>query len=425
MKIKILTLILFLPVLIFAQNYTLDELLDLAMNNNTTLKQSQLNLEISKARLHSARINFLPDVSVGVSRTESFDNIKFERARPDSIYSYGQDAAYFRVSKSIALNNSDYFTNKNAKHDYNSAVISHEIQVQNTLYTIITNYLNVLENQKRLQLLEENIRIQESIVSESNQLFRQNKITQFEVKQSEVNLLNARIAHLNAQNNLNLSRKRLFDLINIPDDSRNLDEVSLYANEDSEEFSREINTDNILRVRQQEETVNKARTNITRTKLNFLPSVNLDYFYRRGLSSDDFSYNKGRTEHNVGLSLSYSLNNLLGNHYSYKEVKYLDEQNKLNTGQLIKDITLEYNQYIQELNYLQQRDELLDIILQQTTENLSMAQQRYRLGLVTQLDLEKASKENHDARIDKEINRYELIRKKLSIDYLLSNRLYK
>lgn len=78
MKIKILLFIMIIPVLFYAENYSLDELLDQAMEKNTSLKQAKISLEISQAKLSSAKISYLPDISAGLGRTESFDNISFE-----------------------------------------------------------------------------------------------------------------------------------------------------------------------------------------------------------------------------------------------------------------------------------------------------------------------------------------------------------
>jgi outer membrane protein TolC len=101
--------------------------------------------------------------------------------------------------------------------------------------------------------------------------------------------------------------------------------------------------------------------------------------------------------------------------------RLLEEHATLNTSQLIKDIELRYNQLIQELNHLEQMQELLKNVLEQTNQNLEMAQQRYRLGLTTQLDLDRANRDNLEANIDFEMNQYQIVLKMLNIDHLLSN----
>ena len=418
MKYRFLLIFLIVPIILISENYTLEELLNYALQHNTTLQQSNINLEISQARRSSARVNYLPDLSAGIGRTEDFEA---RRVNDDPV---SMNFMEIGVSKSIALNNESYFMNKNAQHDLNLAVIANEIQLQDIIFRIVEGYINVLENQKRIGLLEENIRIQESIVFESNQLFRQNRITPFEVQQSEINLLNARINALNARNNLTLSRNRLFDLINITDEGKELAEVRLYENEPAESFSREIDFEQILQVQQQNETAERQRTSITQTKLDFYPQISLRYNLNRNLSSSDWDFDNGRTSHTLGLNISYSLNRLLRNRYSMQTAYLLDEHNRLGTSRLLQDINIRYNQYLEELNYLQQLNVLQENRVQQTTDNLEIAQQRYRLGLLTQLDLDRARYDYLNSRIDLEVNQYQLILKKLSIDHLLSNILH-
>ena len=412
MKTILVFLLLLLPLIMFAQSYTLQELLDQALEKNTTIKQAQLTLNVSRARLSSAKVNYLPDVSAFLGRRESFDNIMFEGNQTTN--SMG-----FSVTKNISLNNDDYFTNKNAKHDLTSAEIDFEIKLQNFIFDFIKNYIEVLERQKSLKLEEDNILIQENIVSESQVLFHQNRITQFEVQTSEINLLNARINSLSAQNQLKQSRNSLFDMVNISDEGQDLTEIDLYSEET--DFSRKIDFDKILSIRQQNEAANKHRTNITQTKLDFFPSLSLNYNYGRTLTSPDFTFDTGRTDHTISLNLSYSLNRLFKNNYAYKQTQYLAEHYELNTSQLLKDISQKYEQYIDELTLLVQMKELLENRLQQTRHNLETAQQRYRLGRLTKLDIDEASKNYLDAQINREKNYYRIMLTKLSIDQLLSN----
>jgi outer membrane protein len=416
MKIRLLLLFLLLPVIMFAENYSLDQLIDYALENNTALKQSQLRLNRSRTALSSARVNYLPEVSAEIGRRENFATSPPETNQTTNFMG-------FSVQKSIALNNTEYFSNKNARHDFTIEQIRFEMDMQQTIFNLIENYIRVLENQMRLRLLDENIIIQESIVSESQLLLRQNRITPFDVQQSEINLLNARIENLNARNNLNISRKRLFDIINITDEGLELAEINLYGDE-MDNFIREIDFDNILEIRQQNEAVNRHRTAICRTRLDFFPSINLRYNYGRTLSSSDFAYDNRRTDHTLSLNLSYSLNNLLKNRFSWQQVQSLAEHNELDTAQLQRNISLRYGQFIEELNYLQQLQILNESKLSQTTINLETAQQRYRLGRLTQLDLDKAIYENHSARINMENSKYQIMLKKLQIDYLLSNVLF-
>ena len=172
----LLLLTISFPFSLVAQSYNLENLIIDAVEKNTVLKQARINLEIAKVQNNSTKINFLPEVSVDLGRNEDIEN----NSKLNSM-SYG-------MSYLIALNYDAYYSNKNAKHDLNTANISLQLQLQNTIYEIMQSYIFVLEEQKRLDLLEENVNIQDSIVSEGFQLFNQQRITQFEYQQSEINL---------------------------------------------------------------------------------------------------------------------------------------------------------------------------------------------------------------------------------------------
>jgi len=400
-----------------SSNYSLAGLINSAKENNITLKQASLNYEMARLRLSMDRTDYLPEVAVGVSRTESYTNIYFEGHQ-------SSDRAYFDVSKTISLNDATYFRNQNSKHDLLTSQLAFQMEIQSLLFNIISNYIDVLTNQKRSNLREEYITIQENIVNEVRILFRQNTRTLFDVQQAEINLLNAKIEALQAKNNLNDSRRRLFDLINITDEGNELEEVSLYTSESADTFHREIVLDQILEVQKHQVEVQKTKTNITQTRLGLTPDLRLSYHYNRSLTSDDFSYHHGSTDHTIALGLSYSFSNLFKTPQTIRQTKFLEEQSKLKTSQLMNNIRLNFEKYFEELDYLAQRDVLLASRLQQTTENLEMGQQRFRLGLITQLELDNITNDNLEAQITKESNYYELILKKLNIDYLLSNELW-
>ncbi|MCK9328990.1 MAG: TolC family protein, partial [Candidatus Cloacimonetes bacterium] len=80
MKLKTVIIIIstMLPNLLFSNVYNLQYLIEQAQENNIELRQSKLNVKISESEFISSKINYLPDISASVSRTESFDTFLFE-----------------------------------------------------------------------------------------------------------------------------------------------------------------------------------------------------------------------------------------------------------------------------------------------------------------------------------------------------------
>jgi len=417
MKKIILFIMLAIPMVAHTQKYTVTELIDNALKNNVDIQKASLNLQGSQMGLYSSRVNFLPDVATTLGYRQDLQTTLPDV--PNTNYSLS-----FTISKIVALNNSDYYENRFAKHEVRSQQITYEKTKQDILYNLISRYIDVLEQQKQYQLQQEYLKIQESILAERQTQYQLHKITQYDLQQSEIDVLNTQIRSLETREHINEYRRNLFDIANVSDDGRELQEIDIYTTATDTDFSREINYDNILSVRQQNEVVSRTRTSLNRTRFDFFPNLVFSYNYGRYSNGDDISMEQTHTEHTIGLSLSYSLTTLFKNRYQYKQVKFLQEQNQLNTDQLYKNITQQYDQLISDLSLYQQMQTLLERRADQTAINLDTAEQRYRLGYLNQNDLDTARYNNNVAHIEMESNRYKIILKKLEIDNLLSIRVY-
>jgi len=405
-----------------AQQYTVKELIDSTLKNNVDIQSASYKLQSAQMDLYTSRINFLPEVSAdaGFSRNLLEGNVDETepRIRHNPTYSMG-----FSITKDISLNNTDYYTNRFAKYDLSIEQIAFEETRQDILYKLISKYIDVLEQQKQYQLQQEYLKIQESILSERQTQFQLRRITQYDLQQSEIDLLNTQIRSLETRERISQFRRDLFNIVNIADDGRELQEIDLYSTDI--DLNREIDYDTILSVRRQNEVVARARTSLNRRVFNFFPSLSLGYGYARDYSGGDLAMEDPvGTRHSIGLSLRYSLNDLWKNRYQYKQVKFLQEQQQLNTDQLYKNIAQQYDQLKTDLSLYQQMQTLLERRAEQTTINLDTAEQRHRLGYLNQNDLDTARYNNNVARIEMESNRYKIVLKKLEIDNLLSIRFY-
>jgi outer membrane protein TolC len=75
---------------------------------------------------------------------------------------------------------------------------------------------------------------------------------------------------------------------------------------------------------------------------------------------------------------------------------------------------------VQELQYLLRMNELYTERLAQSREQITQAEERYRLGLIELLELDKTRTDYIDANIAFNANRYQIISKQEAINNLLS-----
>jgi len=86
-------------------------------------------------------------------------------------------------------------------------------------------------------------------------------------------------------------------------------------------------------------------------------------------------------------------------------------------------VETKYAQYQDQLDYLNEMDELYQLKKEHAEENLNIAEQKYQLGMIQQIELDKARYEFLDATIGVETNKYKLLETYESINYLLAKKL--
>ncbi|MDD2684323.1 MAG: TolC family protein, partial [Candidatus Cloacimonetes bacterium] len=182
-------------------------------------------------------------------------------------------------------------------------------------------------------------------------------------------------------------------------------------------FSTEQMTE--LRLLQQE--LKKNELSLHQNKLDYLPKVNLSYNFSRRVSGEDFEFDEYNSSHGLNLNLSYSLWNLFTNKESALRTKINQQMLNLSYDDTVDNSQRNYDLLSKELEYLLRLDELYSERLAQSTEQIRIAEERYRLGMIQLLDLDKTRTDYISADIEYNTNRYQIIQKQEALNYLLSN----
>jgi len=80
----------------------------------------------------------------------------------------------------------------------------------------------------------------------------------------------------------------------------------------------------------------------------------------------------------------------------------------------------QYQNATQELEYLTRLDELYREKLEQSSQQIKIAEERYRLGLIELLELDKTRTDYIDADIAYNANLYQILAKQQNLNFLLS-----
>ena len=406
---KVITvIIMLLPLLLAAQSYTLEELITYGLENSFSVQKSYLSSQSSQSMLNTSKWNLLPDASVNGGIKKDFD----PAVETDDVTS----SAGFSLSKTISLNDAAYFNYLYASLDTKTANMQLEQTRKTYAYNVFSAYLKVLSSQKQRSSLEENLQIQTRVWEQSKILLQLGKTTPFEVKQNEIAVLNSNISLMQLDNTIANARKELFALVQMQDESYPLTELELNIRKEIPEFSTEKNTDiNILN-----QELNRLNLQLKQNKLDDFPRLNLAYNLDRSVSGADFDFDRYNTNHGISLTLSYPLFNIFENSESRTRTKISRQLSQVTMEEKKDQLQRDYDSALRELQYLKRMNELYSEQLAQSREQITQAEERYRLGLIELLELDKTRTNFIETDISYNNNLYSIIAKQEEINYLLS-----
>ncbi|HNZ88705.1 MAG TPA: TolC family protein [Candidatus Cloacimonas acidaminovorans] len=406
---KVITVILMLlPLLLAAQSYTLEELITYGLENSFSVQKSALSYQSSKSTLNTSKWNLLPDASVSGGIKKDFD----PAVNTDDVTS----SAGLSIGKTISLNDAAYFNYLYASLDTKTANMKLEQTRRAYAYEVFSAYLKVLSSQKQRSSLEENLQIQIRVWEQSKILLQLGKTTPFEVKQNEIAVLNSNISLMKLDNTIANARKELFALVQMQDEDYPLTELELNIQKEIPAFNTEKNAD--LNILNQE--LKRLNLQLKQNKLDDFPRLNLAYNFDRSVSGADFDFDRYNTNHGISLTLSYPLFNIGENAESRTRTKISRQLSQVAIEEKKDQLQRDYDSALRELQYLKRMNELYSEQLAQSREQITQAEERYRLGLIELLELDKTRTNYIETDISYNTNLYSIIAKQEEINYLLS-----
>lgn len=406
---KVITVILMLlPLLLAAQSYTLEELITYGLENSFSVQKSALSYQSSKSTLNTSKWNLLPDASVSGGVKKDFD----PAVNTDDVTS----SAGLSIGKTISLNDAAYFNYLYASLDTKTANMKLEQTRRAYAYEVFSAYLKVLSSQKQRSSLEENLQIQIRVWEQSKILLQLGKTTPFEVKQNEIAVLNSNISLMKLDNTIANARKELFALVQMQDEDYPLTELELNIQKEIPAFNTEKNAD--LNILNQE--LKRLNLQLKQNKLDDFPRLNLAYNFDRSVSGADFDFDRYNTNHGISLTLSYPLFNIGENAESRTRTKISRQLSQVAIEEKKDQLQRDYDSALRELQYLKRMNELYSEQLAQSREQITQAEERYRLGLIELLELDKTRTNYIETDISYNTNLYSIIAKQEEINYLLS-----
>lgn len=407
MKRTILLLLLLSISLISARTLTLDEAVNTALSNSNESKQNEISLKKVNSSYKSTLWDIAPDGSINYNWSHS-----------SNVTSKG---AGLTVSKSIQSTLPDYFNWKSAKHNINIANINSDKTKKSIAWNVLNAYVDLLLNQKKLEVFSKNYQVQLDILRETNLLKEQGRKTIYEYNQVEINALNSQLNLIDAQKNISKKMRNLLLLLNIEADTLSLQDINL---EIKPEYEFNIEQEKSFSIIINELNIEHSKLLLQQDKLRFLPNLSVSWSYSsNSINNEPFEFDNYRKGSSWNLALSYPLLNFFKQGESHFRNKEDLLSSKINLDQQIQEFKTDYRNLVSDLENLFMRKSINDKILEQTQQNFEIAKTNFNIGLIKSIELEQSKTDLREAELNNLDIDYQIYLQQQAINHLLSRKI--
>jgi outer membrane protein TolC len=357
-------------------------------------------VSVNESRIGQARSGYLPQVgaSATISRTDPYTT-------PVGTVAQQSGNIYNQYVSSITLNQNIYDFGKTAaqvdvqKLNTGSSRLDLDAVRKQIVFNVKQAYLNLLKSQKNLEVGLEKVQQFQKHLDQAKGFFEVGVKPKFDVTKAEVDLSNARLDLLKAENALRISRSTLNNAMGFPDAPEYsisradfvpqpygiiFEEALQKAYLDRPEL-KSLATKRLA----QEKTIELSKKgyypNVTGTAGYGWGGTNTVGF--GGGGDQNFPWDQGW---NIGATLNIPIFSGLSTKYQVDEARASLEVIKANEKTLRQDIYLELQQSYSNLREATDRITTTELAVRQAAENMELANGRYASGVGSPIEITDA-----------------------------------
>ena len=362
--------------------FTLQQCIDIALQRNPSISAAEYAVNAADARVGQARSGYYPQVSLsgGYSKyssigdpTNSSQNLYQGNATlTQNIFDFGKTPSQVRIQR---LNE-------------NSARSDKRNTVSLVVFNVKQAYYNLLQAEKNRDVAIETVKLTQEQLAQAKGFFEAGVKSRYDVTTAEVNLSNARLAQIRADNEVQIARVTLKNTMGAPDLPDFVIEDTLAFHKTPITFEEAIprayaNRPDLQSVRAKQEA---SKESVSLARSGYYPTLTGNANYTRV----DDTFVPEPSGWSAGVTLNFPLFNGFLTNYQVKEAKQNMYQQKANEESLRQSIVLDVQQAYLNLRAFEDGVAVAELTVQQSQENYDIATGRYNAGVGSPLDVTSA-----------------------------------
>jgi outer membrane protein len=344
-------ILLFATTCLSAQNnkvWTLQECVNYALENNVSIKQSELDKEIASQDVVAAKWNFVPNLNANASQNYNFgSSITSSGTRASADFSSNN----FGINSSVILFNgfSNLYTLQQTKIGVEAKDAALEKMKNDISLNIVNAYLQILFAKEQVKVAQSQVDISQLQVLRIEELVKAGTRAEGDLYNVKSTLATDNQNLVVAKNTETLTALRLAQLLQLPESTILIQEIAVEATDQSilntgidEIFKKAEET--FPEIKLADLNIKIAEKTIKISQSRYYPTLSLNYgmstVYQHRQGSTDFITFSDQLDQNLGNSIGLSLNIPIFNRFQYRttvsknKIYYLKSEYSLTSEKL-------------------------------------------------------------------------------------------
>jgi outer membrane protein len=438
-KLLLTTLFLFIPLLGYAQTQTLtiEQAIQIALENNYQLKQAENNMNLADTRVRSAQANFLPSLSAGLNGSR---NVGRQFVQEDLSF---EDRTTYGMGGSVNANVTifDGFNNiatlRQSQADRASQELNVERLREGIIFDTASRYLEVVLNQELLKIAESSLEASQSQLEQVTAQVEVGSRPTVDQYNQEAVVASDELTVIQRENALESSKARLVRIMQ--DDSITEVQTSMPAPEDLALMPVDLNLQDLVQdalqtrsdLKAQEYSIESNQQSYRIARGQHLPTItasagiNGSYSdqLRDQVTGEKVSFGDQFFDQNVRRSLGFSVSIPIFNRWNTRtniesaRVQLRNSELEMDNVrfQVTEEVRQAYNDYMSIVKELESSEKAL-IAAERAYET---EQQRYEVGSSTLIELNQANANYVQAQSNRMQAVYNFIFQERLLDYYI------
>lgn len=398
----IVVYMLFLPLAASGQpqrKLTVDEAVQLALENNKGLHSSWTRVEAADARWSEVTASRLPSLKLQGSylRMSNVDPFAIQvpfTASPITISPIVLNAYSLRLTLQQPLFTGFRITNTINAAEFSAAAAQHDFDKDKVELSYATRaaYWNLFKAMEFKRVVSENVEQTKAHLADVEQLLRQGLATRNEVLKVEVQLSNLQLAEIDAASAVRLAMMGLNNIIGLPLESElQLSSPVEQTSEDTLPLPRLVQQALTSRsdMKSMESRLQASESLVKAARAGWYPQVFLigNYYYARPNPRILPTKDEFRDTWDVGVNISFDLWNWLTPVHQTAQAEATFSQAQDALTQFRDGITLEVTQNYLEVTKAREKLGVASRGVDQAEENYRITKSKFESGVATNTDL--------------------------------------